>query len=159
MTTPDDAALPAAGLSRRLLALLYDLLLLVALWLLTTALLLAATGGQLAARDRPLWELYLLRSALVGVTFLFCAGFWTHGGQTLGMRAWRLKLESADGRPVSWSQAARRFAAAGLALAPAGLGYLWVLIDREHRAWHDRLSGTRVVLLPKAQHRDTPRRP
>lgn len=140
---------PPAGLARRLAALLYDSLLLLALWFLTSALLLAASGGLLSQPDRPLWLLVLLRASLLLVTFLFWAGFWTHGGQTLGMRAWRLKLVDTDGGPVSWRQAVLRCLAALLSLVPLGLGYLWILLDPQRRAWHDRLSGTRIVVLPK----------
>lgn len=138
-----------AGLPRRLAALLYDSLLLAALWFVTAALVLAASRGLLSLPDRPLWLLYLLRAGLLLVTFLFWAGFWTHGGQTLGMRAWRLKLVGDTGGPISWRQAVGRFLAAFVSLAPLGLGYLWILIDPQRRAWHDRLSGTWVVVLPK----------
>ena len=146
---PSKSPPPAAGLFRRLAALFYDSLLLLALWFATSALLLAASGGQLSMPGRPLWLLWLLRASLLAVTFLFWAGFWTHGGQTLGMRAWRLRLVSDDGGPITWPQAARRCLAASLSLAALGLGYLWILIDPQRRAWHDRLSGTRVVVLPK----------
>lgn len=129
--------------------MLYDGLLLAALWFSISALLLAASGGRLADPDRPWWLLYALRISLILITFLFFAGFWTHGGQTLGMRAWRLKLESVRGGPVSWKQAVGRFAAAIPSIGAAGLGFLWMLFDREHCALHDRLSGTRLVLLAK----------
>ena len=138
-----------AGLPRRLAALLYDSLLLAALWFVTAALVLAASNGLLSQPDRPPWLLYLLRAGLLLVTFLFWAGFWTHGGQTLGMRAWRLKLVGDQGGPISWRQAMGRFLAAFVSLAPLGLGYLWILIDPQRRAWHDQLSGTRVIVLPR----------
>ena len=147
--TPSIPLTPAAGLLRRLAALLYDSLLLLALWFATAALLLAASGGLLSQPDRPPWLLLLEQTSLLLVTFLFWGGFWAHGGQTLGMRAWRLKLVDDYGSPISWQRAARRCLAALLSLAPLGLGYLWILIDPQRRAWHDRLSGTRVVVLPK----------
>lgn len=139
----------APGLARRLAALLYDGLLVIALWFLAAALLLAVSGGRLADPDRPQWLLHALRVSLLLVTFLFFAGFWTNGGQTLGMRAWRLKLLGADGGPVSWKQALWRFAAAIPSLGIFGLGLFWMLLDREHCAAHDRLSRTRLVLLAK----------
>jgi len=104
-------------------------------------------------------QLYLLT-----VTFLFFAVPWLRGGRTLGMQAWRMRVVAVPGgAPLRWSHAARRFAAALLSWACLGLGFVWVLFDREGRAWHDILSGTRVVLLPKAargartagHHRDT----
>ncbi len=139
----------APGILRRLAAMLYDGLLLVALWFVATALLLAATGGHLADPDRPLWLLYTLRASLLLVALVFFTGFWTNGGQTLGMRAWRLKLISASGDPVNWRQAVRRFAAAIPSIGAIGLGLLWMLLDPEQCAVHDRLSGTRLILLAK----------
>jgi len=142
--------IPAApGLMRRLAAMFYDGLLLVALWFLVTALLLAVSGGYMADPDRPLWLLSTLRVSLLLVTFMFFAGFWTHGGQTLGMRAWRLKLISASGDPVTWKQALWRFAAAIPSIGAFGLGLIWMLLDKERCAVHDRLSGTRLILLAK----------
>jgi len=141
---------PAApGLVRRLAAMFYDGLLLIALWFVVTALLLAVSGGHMADPDRPLWLLYTLRVSLLLVTFIFFAGFWTNGGQTLGMRAWRLKLISASGDPVTWKQALWRFAAAIPSIGAFGLGLIWMLLDKERCAVHDRLSGTRLILLAK----------
>jgi uncharacterized RDD family membrane protein YckC len=65
------------------------------------------------------------------------------------MRAWQLKIVNRRGGAVTWGQSAQRFAAAGLSLALLGLGYLWVLFDRDRQAWHDRLSDTRLVVVPK----------
>jgi uncharacterized RDD family membrane protein YckC len=140
---------PAPGLARRLAAMLYDSLLLAALWFVATALLLAVTAGRLSDPSRPPWMLYILQLSLLLVTFLFFAGFWTQGGQTLGMRAWRLKLVSTSGGPISWKQAAGRFAAAIPSVGFLGFGILWMLFDRERCTVHDRLSGTRLVLLAK----------
>lgn len=136
---------PVVHFPRRLGALLYDSLVLAALWMLTTAPLLALTGGE-AIQQGALWfRLYLLVIAAG-----FFGWFWTHGGQTLGMRAWRAKLETRDGQPVTWSGAMIRFLAVLLSIAPAGLGYLWALVDRDRLTWHDRISGTRVVLISVA---------
>jgi len=148
MTTENQIPL-APGLARRLAAILYDGLLLAALWFAATALLLAVSGGHLADPDPSLWLLVALRVSLMLITFLFFAGFWVHGGQTLGMRAWRLKLVNASGGAVSWNQAVWRFAAAIPSIGLLGSGLLWMLIDRERCAVHDRLSKTRLVLLPK----------
>ncbi len=141
---PDSAA-PPAGLLRRLLAMLYDTLLLFGVWLVAGAPLVVLAGGPPRGTGwRVAFQLYLL-----AVAFLFFAWFWVHGGQTLGLRAWRLRVVSTSGAPITWRQAARRFAGAIVSLLCAGLGFLWVMHDRERRAWHDRLSGTRVVWQPK----------
>lgn len=140
----------APGLARRVLAMIYDGLLLVALWFAVSALVLAGSGGMLAEPGRPLWLAYIHRAGLVLVPILFFGGFWTHGGQTLGMRAWRLRLVSSmDQGPVSWKQSLLRLASACLSVGALGLGFFWLWIDPKRRTWHDRLSGTELILLPK----------
>ena len=134
------------GIARRLAAMIYDSLLIAALWFAIDALLLLITHGQLASPDRPLWQLYLLQACLIFITVLFFAGFWTHGGQTLGMRAWRLRLVTIDNQPINWQQSLKRLAIAIPSIGACGLGFLWMLLDREHLALHDRLSGTKLIL-------------
>ena len=142
-------ALPArAGLLRRLGAMIYDGLLLVALFMVATALFLPFTGGEAVhPRATP-----LLESAYRGVLLLVVVGFhglfWTRRGQTLGMASWRLRVEREDGRLLDWGDTLRRLAWAFVSLLPLGLGYLWILFDPQRRAWHDRLSRTRVVVVP-----------
>ena len=140
---------PGPGLPRRLAAIVYDSLLLCGI-LLVAALPLPLLGDGL----RSSWWLRLLTQGyLLGICVLFFGWFWVHGGQTLGMRVWRLKITDANGGPVTWGSAGLRFAAALLSWAPLGLGFLWMLFDQEKLAWHDRLSGTRLVLNPKEQGR------
>ncbi|MBF0255118.1 MAG: RDD family protein [Gammaproteobacteria bacterium] len=141
-----QAAVP--GLLRRLAALLYDGLLLAALLFIASILPLLANGGEAITQPlaRLLQQLYLLL-----VIFVYFGWHWSHGGQTLGMRAWRLRLLRADGQPLSWSDALRRFLAAIPALLPLGLGLLWCLFDRDGLAWHDRLSASRLVLTAKSK--------
>jgi len=147
--THENLATPPASLFRRLAAILYDSLLLFGLMALASALMLLVTGGRLADPDRPMVLVWMLRGLFVLIPIGFFSWFWTHGGQTLGMRAWRLKLVSRSGQTVTLRQALIRLAAAVLSFLPAGLGLLWVLVDRQHRAWHDRLSGTALVVLVK----------
>lgn len=118
----------------------YDCLLLASAYFVLTLVLLIARAGAAVAPGTWWYTLGLL---LTG--FLFHAWFWTHGGQTLGLRAWRLRVERADGGPLSWRDALRRYAAALTLLLPPGLGLLWLVFDPRHAAWHDRLSRTRVV--------------
>jgi uncharacterized RDD family membrane protein YckC len=129
--------------------MLYDGLLLLALLMAATALFLPLTGGEaLNAQDHPVLEL-LYQAALVLLILGFFGLFWTRRGQTLGMASWRLRVEREDGRLLIWGDTARRLAWALLSLLPLGLGLVWNLLDPERRAWHDRLSRTRVVVLPK----------
>jgi uncharacterized RDD family membrane protein YckC len=128
------------GLLRRLSALAYDCVLLVGLLFAATLAILPLRGGEAFRPHDPAYFAYLL-----AVGFLFFGWFWTHGGQTLGMRAWRIRLVAADGTPVSWSQAALRYVCALASLALLGLGYFWVWIDPHRRGWHDLAAGTRLV--------------
>ncbi|HXH02197.1 MAG TPA: RDD family protein [Candidatus Competibacteraceae bacterium] len=143
-TSQSTLPLPHAGLLPRLGAMLYDSLLLLALWLVATALLLPFTGGEAIAPGNRFYFAYL-----VLVSFAFLGGFWVHGGQTLGMRAWRLRVQQHDGRPLTWRHALLRFLLALLSWLPLGLGYWWLLVDPERMTWHDRWSGTVVVRLPR----------
>ena len=130
-----------AGLLRRLGAMVYDALLLAAI-LFVAGLPLPLIDE--ATRQLPATKA-LVQAYLAVVVFVFFGWFWTHGGQTLGMRAWRLKLVGPGGGKVSWARALCRFALSILSWVPLGLGYLWVVIDSNKRAWHDILSGTRVA--------------
>jgi len=138
-----------AGLLRRFAAMFYDGLLLVAILMIATALMLPLTGGEaITSADHPWLEL-AYRLVIAGLVVLFFGTFWTRRGQTLGMASWRLRVEREDGALLTWGDTVKRLAAALLSWLPLGLGYFWILFDREGRAWHDRLSRTRVVLLPK----------
>ncbi|MDN5870083.1 MAG: RDD family protein [Nitrococcus sp.] len=136
---------PTAGLLRRLAAAFYDALVVLALWMLTTALwLLLASHGEAIKPGAPVYHVYQL--SLLLVAFGFFVGSWTRAGCTLGMQAWRLRLIRADGTRLRSRDAAVRFVAALLAWLPLGMGVLWLLVDRDRLTWQDRLSGTRVIV-------------
>jgi uncharacterized RDD family membrane protein YckC len=122
---------------RRLTAIIYDLLLLIALLFVATALLLPLNGGEAFTAQQFFFPLYLLL-----VSFFFYAWFWTHGGQTLGLRAWNMKVLTLDKKPINWKQALLRFITAIVSWGFFGLGFWWVLIDKNRRSWHDNLSKT-----------------
>ena len=133
-----------APLWRRLAAAAYDLLLLAAIFMVV-----ARADVWTRSRLGLPGSVGALRALLLTAGFLFFGWFWTHGGQTLGMRAWRLQLRRVDGGPLTWPTALARYAFAWLAWLPLGLGVLWSALDPRRRAWHDALSGTELVLLPK----------
>lgn len=133
-----------ASLWRRLAAAVYDLFLLLAVWFIAVLALLPFTGGQAPAGD-SLW----FRAYVLFVPCLFFGWFWTHGGQTLGMKAWRMRLRRGDGTAVTWEAALLRYLGAWIAW-PSVIGMLWVLFDPQRRGWQDLLSGTEVVVEPAA---------
>jgi len=136
-------SLKPCGLVRRLLGIGYDALLLLALFFIATAIVLPFTDGMAIESGNPFFTFYLLI-----ISYLYFAWQWTHGGQTLGMRAWRIRLADAGGKPVSWSIASKRYLFACLSWLPAAAGYFWALFDREGLALHDRLSGSRLYHDP-----------
>lgn len=139
---------------RRLAAMLYDGLLLLAVLMVATALFLPLTGGEALDPGRnPLLE-FVYRAVLLTLIVGFFGLFWTRRGQTLGMASWRLRVEREDGTLLDWVDTVRRLGWSLVSLLPLGLGFLWILFDPGRRAWHDRLSRTRVVVLPKGS---TPR--
>jgi len=135
---------PRCGLLRRLAAVAYDSLLLLAVLFIASAAVLPLTGGEAVRARNPLFTSYIFF-----VAFFFFGWFWTHGGQTLGMRAWRIRVQRYDGRAISWWQALLRYLVAYVSWAAAGLGFLWALVDREKLTWHDRYSESVLVVLPK----------
>ncbi len=142
---PASATLAPLGL--RLIAAVYDLLPLLALWFVAACFALAATGGALDVR-RLEYKL-LMQGCVLALTALYFVWSWVRGGQTVGMRAWRLRVVAADGGPVDRTRALLRFAVALVSLAAFGLGFLWCLIDRDRRAWHDMAAGTLLVRMER----------
>lgn len=146
-----DSAWPAP-LGRRLGALIYDGFLVTALWLAVSVAHLAffrvvmgVEAGNVGIRAVEVWS---LRFLLVGAVTLFFVYSWTHGGMTLGMQAWRLRVQRQDGCPISGSQALIRCLVAWPSLLMLGLGYWWAGVDGERRSWPDMVSGTQTVVLP-----------
>ncbi len=156
-TTATEPTPAPAGLLRRLAAMVYDALLLAALSMVVTGLFLPATGGQaVTPQDFPMLAV-VYRLALVAVVIGFFGVFWTRRGQTLGMTSWRLRVQRVDGSLLGWGDVVARLGAALLSALPAGLGYLWIAVDPQKRAWHDMLTRTQVVVLPKRVARRAPR--
>lgn len=133
-----------AGLFRRLAALLYDLLLTIALAFAATFALLPLTDGEAILTSTQGVTGHLYHALLLLLVFGYFGHCWTRGGQTLGMKAWRIRLQAADGRRLNWADAVQRFTigAAFALMAVAGVVYLL----RSSR-WPDFLVGA-LVLLP-----------
>ena len=135
----------AASLLRRIGAMLYDALLLLALLFLTTIPFIAMRGGEPveAGNNLP------YQVTLAVVVFAFFVSFWSRSGRTLGMQSWGLRAETESGQIPSVGQASIRFFAAILSWLPLGLGFLWQLWDKDKLTWHDRISKTRLMHYPK----------
>jgi uncharacterized RDD family membrane protein YckC len=125
------------SLARRLASLLYEALLAFAVAFLASALFLVAAGGRDATQGLPRHELQAVVVLALAAYFLFC---WLRGGQTLAMKAWRIRLVDVTPR-----KALVRLAAAAL-LLPVSIA--WALFDRDRQFLHDRLAGTRLIYVP-----------
>lgn len=142
---------PVAGLVRRLLAIIYDSLLLLGVAFAYGVLVWTIrklTGGnpmEPLSGVAAVAELSGLYLALAGY-YVLC---WIKRGQTLGMKSWRLRVQTNSGAYLSPAKALCRCLLAVVSALPLGLGYLWCLFDKKHGCWHDRWSDSRVVVLPK----------
>lgn len=141
----------SAGVGRRLGAMAYDGVLVLALWLLITIihlaffrLILSQPVEAVGASALAVWSLRGL--LLLSTTGFFC--FWQCAGMTLGMQAWRLRVQTIDGQTITLRQSLIRCGIAWLSLALFGLGYWWVLLDSRQRSWPDIASQTRTVFVP-----------
>lgn len=142
----------------RLLALIYDALPVLAIWMLlgagfTVGFYLAGHPARenIAAFSALQWLLWLCCWLAAGV---YAVMSWRRGGQTLGMRPWRLTITAADGTAPNISALCKRYVVGTLSLLAFGMGFWWAWIDRDRLTWHDRFSGTRVVRVPRPVKND-----
>ncbi|GAA0795184.1 RDD family protein [Marinobacterium sediminicola] len=146
------AQITPASFIKRLMAMVYDSLLLLALWMVIGAVSVGINGGEaISIESSSRTTVALFNSALFCATFLFFGFFWTRNGQTLGMLAWRLRVQTMAGGRLSWGQALMRFLLAIPSLGLFGIGFLWMLLTDERLSLHDRWSGSCVVQLPKPE--------
>ncbi len=158
------------GLIKRLVVIVYDGLLLVSVLFFSSALWMLALNliapdslyvdpskfevQKLAAfTETGKWLAFTVVALnILAVSFFFYGWFWTHGGQTLGMRAWNLYLTKPDGKFIDWRLAAKRYAFALLSWACLGLGFLWVWIHPQRKTWHDVLTDTQIIFHRQGQN-------
>ena len=143
-TSTQPSALPAP-LRLRVAAAIYDLLPLLGVWFLAGLLALACTAGALDPQQHA--DKVLVQVLVLSLTAAYFVVSWTRGGQTIGMRAWRLRVVAADGNPLPWPRALLRFFLALVSLAVLGAGFWWALLDADHRTWHDLVAGAAMVRL------------
>lgn len=139
------AQYPNASFLKRLGGILYDFCLVfsfVAVIAAITLFILQANGLKNIEPDSTLSRVFVLY--YIFLSFAFFAWFWTHGGQTLGMRAWKMRVVTAQNRELTMFDALARF---GFALFLPVISQLWSLVDKQGLALHERLSGTKLIDL------------
>ena len=144
-TNTEQSPFPAVGLFRRLMAIFYDIFLLTAILFLATALVNAINSGEAIDQSR-LYTLFL-RLFLSALIILYFGWFWVHGGQTLGMKTWKIKLISNDSQTINWRQVVIREITAVFSWFCLGLGFFWSVFDKNKRSWHDISSNTTLIDL------------
>jgi uncharacterized RDD family membrane protein YckC len=150
-----------AGFFSRMLALIIDLFLIAFLGLITGAVFLLFIsffdvgqillfwqnllgldnlGRQLAAMVSPIITLLI---------FSYFVFFWTFLGYTPGKALMGLRIVRQDGRPLSFWRAWLRFIGYSISAFFLFLGFFWILIDRDHEGWHDKIANTHVIYTPR----------
>ena len=124
----------------RLAAMFYDGLCLFSIFFLATLILVVFTNGEAIASNNLIFNLLLFF-----ISYLYFVWHWLNGGRTLGMRAWHIKLINREMDQMSWRNATARFCLALLSLVCFGLGFVWVIFDKEKLTFHDRYSNTRLI--------------
>ncbi len=133
------------GFFRLIAAIFYDTLFVTAVLFFATLPLALIPEEirflQITEALKVLW--YLL------VSYIYFAMFWLKGGQTAGMKPWRIKLVDMKSGKPGIKLVTIRFFAAILSWALAGLGFLWMIVDSDHYSLHDRISSSKLVLVEK----------
>lgn len=158
--TTNEEGFPRAGFFRRFAAIIYDALVATAVWMLasiviTTILTVLLENGVLPKNgyehvNELIQDSVLYKSVIQAWTIAWVIGFflwfWKNGGQTLGMRAWRLKIFNLkDEVGISYGRLFLR-----LITALGGLGTLFVLLDYKNKqSLQDRIANTEVLFLSK----------
>ena len=138
-----------AGLFRRLFAIFYDCFLLIAILFIVSAIATALNQGKAVEPGDALYPLLVF--AILGLSYLYFAWFWIHGGQSLGMKTWHLQLQANDNSNISWKTTVIRFVSAIFSWGFFGLGFLWAFFDKKNRCWHDLISKTVLIDLKNRQ--------
>lgn len=107
-----------------------------------TLAIIPFNGGNAIDHGNPFYDFYLLV-----IAYLYFTWQWTRGGQTLGMRAWRLRLRRCDDGAVTWRHASLRYLLATLSWLALGAGFLLAWFDRDKLAFHDRYSRTKLEAI------------
>jgi len=135
----EDNFLPCS-LFRRFLAISYDLILLFSLLFFATLILLPLTGGHAIKNSNFLYTFYLFIWS-----YFYFIWQWLHGGQTLGMKAWKVVIINNNRQFLNRKEASLRFFLALCSWAMIGGGFIWALFDPDKKTFHDRYSNTIIL--------------
>jgi len=129
------------GMLRRLASMLYEILLLLGVLSVTFILPHILLGVFAQRQAGPV----IVQLHFFLVLFAYFVWFWLHGGQTLAMKTWKVRIVNPDGSPLRPAQAALRYLAAWPSVCLLGIGLWWAWLDPDKQFLHDRIAGTRIV--------------
>lgn len=142
-----------AALWRRLAAIIYDSVIVIAIWIVVGFVVLSAFGidqAQVVQNEQvqmdPLYRMTLFAAMLLSA-YLFFAWFWTHSGQTLGMQAWKLRVQNTDTSAISYKQSLIRCVLAPCSFFLMGAGYFYLFFNPERQTFHDKMSQSIVTKI------------
>ncbi|MDP1654310.1 MAG: RDD family protein [Rhodocyclaceae bacterium] len=148
----DASSLPLAGIRRRLAGMLYESMLLLGVLSVSFILPHLALGIG--------WEIVLPGPVLIVHVFIvlgiYFVWYWRHGGQTLAMQTWKLKIVGVDSGPPELRQLLLRYFLSWPSVLFYGAGLIWAIFDRDRQFLHDRLAGTRIVSVAQPTRALTP---
>lgn len=123
-------------------AFLYDLLLLIAVWFFAALPFVLWQGPGFEKNPMTLlaFQIYL-----VAISYIYLSYFWLQTGQTPGLRTWQLRLVRKDQYLLTRHDATMRFLYSILSIATLGLGWLWLLFNKDHQTLHDYMANTQII--------------
>ena len=137
---PSFSNFQSASLIKRFAACFYELILLSAIWFVSTWTFLRLFGAVESDMKRLGLQFFLW--IIAGIYFVWC---WQKSGQTLAAQTWNIKLVDREGNRLHFTQALQRYILASASTVALGLGFLWAIIDKDHLFLHDRLLKTRLI--------------
>ncbi len=140
MNSPKIIETSTPGFWRRILCMIYEFLLLIAVLFIAGFIFHLVYHDTDSPYFRPVFQLYLF-----SVAGIYLIWFWTHGGQTLAMQTWKIRVISTNGERISIWQAIARYFFAVTSISFFGCGIIWALFDREGQFLYDRLAGTKII--------------
>lgn len=120
----------------------YDTLALIGIWFVVGGIAVGLEHGLAVPADS-----LLFKGVLLLVSYLYFAFCWRRGGQTLGMKSWRIRVVNASGARLGWAQTVLRFGAGALSWLLLGMGYWWSLTNAQRRGWPDRASASMLIMV------------
>lgn len=162
---------PPASFAKRLLAIIYDSLILFFVIVIVTILIqqivisfelvplekINDVAGEISVIPANSWVDLSLKNLWVVFSFLYFAHYWTRSGQTPGMKVWKVKLlsenqdKTKNQQTITVFQALQRYVFSLL-----GFGLFWIIFDRDKRALQDRLSQSHLVSTATSNNPTTP---